>query len=35
MELTARELLTHIFQTALDAVDGRHRVQTCRDNNAN
>ncbi|MDH5613315.1 MAG: glycerate-2-kinase family protein, partial [Gammaproteobacteria bacterium] len=35
MELTARELLTHLFQTALDAVDGRHRVQTwCRDHNA-
>ena len=35
MELTARELLTHLFQTAIDAVDGRHRVQLwCRDNNA-
>lgn len=34
MELTARELLTHLFQTALDEVDGRHRVQAwCRDNN--
>lgn len=35
MELTARELLTHLFQTAIDEVDGRHRVQLwCRDNQA-
>lgn len=26
MELTSRELLTHLYQTAIDAVDGRHRV---------
>ncbi|MCW8923212.1 MAG: DUF4147 domain-containing protein [Gammaproteobacteria bacterium] len=33
MQLTARELLTHLFQTAIDEVDGRHRVQSwCRDN---
>ena len=35
MELTARELLTHLFQTAIDEVDGRHCVQTwCHDNAA-
>lgn len=35
MELTARELLGHLFQTAIDEVDGRLRVQTwCRDNDA-
>ena len=35
MELTARELLSHLFQTAIDEVDGRLRVQSwCRDNNA-
>ena len=35
MELTARELLTHLFQAALDEVDGRHRVQTwCHENTA-
>lgn len=35
MELTARELLSHLFQTAIDEVDGRHCVQSwCRDNSA-
>ncbi|MFC1589539.1 glycerate kinase [Pseudomonadota bacterium] len=35
MELTARELLTHLFQTAIDEVDGRFCVQSwCRENNA-
>jgi len=35
MQLTARELLTHLFQTALDEVDGRFCVQSwCRDNAA-
>jgi glycerate 2-kinase len=35
MELTARELLSHLFQTAIDEVDGRHRVQTwCHENAA-
>ena len=33
MELTARELLTHLFQTAIDEVDGRHCVQSwCHEN---
>lgn len=31
-ELTARELLVHLYETAVDAVDGRHLVQQwCRD----
>lgn len=35
-ELTARELLVMLYQTALDAVDGRYLVnQWCRQNNAN
>ncbi len=35
MQLTARELLSHLFQTAIDEVDGRFCVQSwCRDNNA-
>lgn len=33
MELTSRELLTHLFHTAIDAVDGRHLVfQWCASN---
>lgn len=33
MELTARELLTHLFQTAIEEVDGRHCVHAwCREN---
>ena len=32
-ELTARELLTHLYETAVDAVDGRRLVQQwCREN---
>ncbi len=32
-ELTARELLVHLYQTAVDTVDGRRLVQQwCRDN---
>ena len=32
-ELTARELLTHLFEAAVDSVDGRRLVQQwCRDN---
>ena len=35
MELTARELLSHLFQTAIEEVDGRHCVHAwCRDNAA-
>lgn len=35
MQLTARELLTHLFQTAIDEVDGRFCVHSwCRHNNA-
>ena len=35
MELTARELLVHLFQTAIDEVDGRHCVQSwCHDSAA-
>ncbi len=35
MELTARELLNHLFQTAIEEVDGGQRVQAwCRDNAA-
>jgi len=34
MELTARELLTHLFQAAIDEVDGRYCVQTWCHNNA-
>ena len=35
MQLTARELLTHLFQAAIDEVDGRHCVQTwCYKNTA-
>ena len=34
-ELTARELLVHLYQTAVDAVDGRRLVQQwCRDHPA-
>jgi hydroxypyruvate reductase len=33
MEFTSRELLTHLYQTATDAVDGRHLVfQWCASN---
>jgi len=33
MELTSRELLSHLFDTAVDAVDGRHCVyQWCAEN---
>ena len=32
-ELTARELLVHLYETAIDAVDGRRLVQQwCREN---
>lgn len=35
MQLTARELLVHLFQSAVDEVDGRFRVLSwCRDNQA-
>ena len=35
MELTARELLSHLFQTAIDEVDGRLCVQSwCHDHSA-
>ncbi|MGB5678677.1 MAG: DUF4147 domain-containing protein, partial [Gammaproteobacteria bacterium] len=34
-ELTARELLVHLYQSAVDAVDGRRLVQQwCRDHPA-
>ena len=36
MELTSRELLIHLYQTAIDEVDGRYRVhQWCTENKRN